>query len=81
MKRGNTGAAVRRLQQNLNICYDGADIAVNGIFGLQTRAALRRTQQAEGITPDGVYGPKTRDSIPWWAGGGGCWRVNGPGGN
>ncbi|HYN97574.1 MAG TPA: peptidoglycan-binding domain-containing protein [Pilimelia sp.] len=80
LKRGHRNAAVKRLQQNLNVCFNGADIADDGVFGPQTEAALERTQRALGIEDDGVYGPVTRDRMPWWAGGAGCWRVNGPGG-
>jgi peptidoglycan hydrolase-like protein with peptidoglycan-binding domain len=81
LKRGNRNAAVVRLQQTLNACYDNPHkLEVDGVFGGLTEAALRRTQAAHGIGADGVYGPITRDTISWSAGGGSCVSVDGPGG-
>lgn len=78
--RGARGRAVTRLQVNLNVCYRER-LAVDGIFGPGTEAALKRAQAVEGTAADGIYGPQTRDRLRW-AGGNpwGCWQVNGPGG-
>lgn len=79
MRRGTNNGAVKRLQGNLNVCFNGdPKLVVDGSFGEKTEAALTRTQRALGISADGVYGPQTRDAMPWWAGGAGCWAVTGP---
>lgn len=56
IRRGSTGADVRKLQALLGI-------AVDGIFGPQTEAAVRRYQKAHKLTVDGVVGPKTWNSL------------------
>lgn len=58
LKRGSTGRAVITLQQQLRAVgvYDGP---VTGFFGERTEAAVRRFQQAQGLTPDGVAGTRT----------------------
>jgi peptidoglycan hydrolase-like protein with peptidoglycan-binding domain len=50
--RGLHGEPVRILQQRLGITADG-------IFGMQTDAALRAYQQQNGLTVDGLAGPDT----------------------
>lgn len=52
LKRGLTGAPVKRLQEKLGI---GAD----GIFGSGTEKAVREFQQANGLAVDGIAGPDT----------------------
>ncbi|HEV2786343.1 MAG TPA: peptidoglycan-binding protein [Solirubrobacteraceae bacterium] len=52
VKRGNHGAAVKKLQRLLHISVDGA-------FGKGTKAAVRRFQRRHGLAPDGVVGPAT----------------------
>ncbi|MEL6947722.1 MAG: peptidoglycan-binding protein [Pseudomonadota bacterium] len=52
LKRGLTGAPVKRLQEKLGI---GAD----GIFGSGTEKAVRDFQQANGLAVDGIAGPDT----------------------
>jgi len=76
---GNSGSAVQALQFTLNECYDES-LAIDGVFGANTKAALKRAQSDEGQTADGVYGPRTRDSLHWRVAGFACDRVNGPGG-
>lgn len=61
---GNQSSAVSTLQSALNRCY-GAGLAVDGIYGSQTKAAVQNAQRREGITADGVYGPQTRDHLHW----------------
>lgn len=56
LKRGDRGAAVRKLQSAL-------EIPVDGVFGAQTESAVRRFQGRQGITVDGVVGPQTRDAL------------------
>lgn len=52
LKRGNTGDAVKQMQQKLGIPADGD-------FGPGTEAAVKRWQEANGLAADGVVGPKT----------------------
>jgi hypothetical protein len=56
VKRGDRGAAVRKVQSALGI-------AVDGVFGPQTEQAVKRFQKRKGLTADGVVGPNTRDAL------------------
>jgi peptidoglycan hydrolase-like protein with peptidoglycan-binding domain len=71
---GNQSIAVERLQYVLRYCYS-RQIAVDGIFGPQTRTALQYAQRAEHISADGVYGPQTRDHPKWMDFYGRCARL------
>ncbi len=57
-KLGSRGDEVRRVQQKLRDLgfYSGT---VDGIYGVNTRSAVRRFQTSVGITADGVAGSKT----------------------
>lgn len=68
MGQGANSNAVKRLQENLNECYD-ENLAEDGIFGTLTRNALARAQDKAGTADDGVYGPNTRSALEWWTGG------------
>lgn len=59
---GSTGNEVRKLQAFFRE-YGNADIDVDGVFGGQTRNAVRFFQGAFGLEPDGIYGPKTHDLL------------------
>lgn len=48
---GSTGSAVNKLQTILN--EHGYDLAVDGIFGAKTRAAVRDYQKKNGLKLDG----------------------------
>lgn len=52
LKRGMSGAPVKRLQEKLGI---GAD----GIFGSGTQSAVKEFQKANGLIADGIAGPDT----------------------
>lgn len=71
MGQGAQSAGVRALQYTINECYidlgriPNARLAEDGQFGSRTRAALVNTQRYAGTSPDGVYGPKTRQAIQW----------------
>ena len=52
LKKGSRGPAVAKVQRWLNQPDDG-------IFGRQTKAAVKRFQRRQGLTPDGVVGPAT----------------------
>lgn len=59
---GSTGNEVRQIQTRLKSWgyYNGA---VDGIYGSKTQAAVRAFQKANGLTVDGVAGPKTLEAI------------------
>ena len=58
LRRGSQGDEVADLQTILNARY-GADLEVDGNFGKATEAAVKAFQKANGLTADGVVGPKT----------------------
>jgi peptidoglycan hydrolase-like protein with peptidoglycan-binding domain len=67
LAQGNTGPAVQRLQENLNLCYrtqleNGYNgiartgrLTTDGQFGALTKRALQIAQSVEGISADGSY--------------------------
>ncbi|MFQ6484039.1 peptidoglycan-binding protein [Brachybacterium epidermidis] len=61
LRQGNRGDAVRTLQSQLN--ERGASIAVDGVFGSGTAAAVRALQSAADIGVDAVVGPKTWNAL------------------
>jgi peptidoglycan hydrolase-like protein with peptidoglycan-binding domain len=60
---GSTGTAVRRLQRALRRTPNLA-IAVDGIFGPKTEAAVKDFQSGANLTPDGIVGPLTWNALP-----------------
>ena len=58
MRLGSEGPAVKRLQALLNAA-DGAGLAVDGIFGALTEAAVRNLQESRHLPVDGIVGPQT----------------------
>lgn len=54
---GDRGPEVMALQRTLNQL--GADLVVDGVFGLGTHAAVMAFQGVNGLRPDGVVGPQT----------------------
>src|SRR5215213_449800 len=56
LKKGSRGPAVVALQRQLGIAADG-------VFGRQTRAAVRAFQSRNGLVVDGVVGPQTRAAL------------------
>lgn len=61
---GNQGSAVRALQRALRSC-NGQNIAVDGVYGPNTRRAVLNVQARAGIARDGVYGPNTANAMRW----------------
>lgn len=57
VRRGDRDHPVRTLQHLLD--ERGAGLAVDGIFGPRTDAAVRSFQSSEGLAVDGVVGPLT----------------------
>jgi zinc D-Ala-D-Ala carboxypeptidase len=75
LKLGDTGDDVRELQKLLAGIAPGKGIDVDGDFGPQTDAAVRRFQASQGpdtdphviytvvLVEDGIVGPKTMGSL------------------
>lgn len=61
LRKGDTGSAVKLLQRRLNIL--GAQLTVDGIWGVKTDAAVRNYQYHAGLTVDGIVGPKTQAAL------------------
>lgn len=68
LKSGSRGALVSRLQ--LGLRRAGEDPGpLDGVFGPQTGQALRQFQSKNGLTADGLAGPKTQRALaPWYTG-------------
>jgi len=60
-RQGDNGHPVRTLQDLLR--EHGHNVAVDGIFGPQTDAAVRAFQQSGGLAVDGVVGPQTEVAV------------------
>ncbi len=58
VRKGSKGSDVRTLQTMLN-SVDNAGLAVDGIFGSGTQAAVKKFQKANGLSVDGIVGAKT----------------------
>ena len=54
---GSTGSSVSAVQSKLG------DVAVDGVFGQQTRGAVITFQQDHGLLVDGIVGPQTRGAL------------------
>lgn len=61
LRRGDEGSDVVVLQNALNKA--GASEKVDGKFGRGTEDAVKKFQKANGMTADGVVGPKTRELL------------------
>lgn len=57
-RRGSTGSGVKKIQQKLKNWgyYSGS---VDGVFGSETEAAVKRFQSKNGLSADGICGVKT----------------------
>jgi peptidoglycan hydrolase-like protein with peptidoglycan-binding domain len=64
VRQGSTGPAVRAVQVQLNK-KRRLGLAVDGIFGSGTAAAVRSFQSHAGISADGVVGPITWRNLIW----------------
>ncbi|MFP5502714.1 MAG: peptidoglycan-binding protein [Candidatus Sericytochromatia bacterium] len=62
LRRGSRGAQVRSLQEKLKAAGHNPG-GVDGVFGPNTEAAVRRFQQAKGLTVDGIAGPQTMGAL------------------
>ncbi|MGP9537744.1 C40 family peptidase [Brachybacterium sp. AOP43-C2-M15] len=61
LRWGSRGGAVKDLQSALN--DSGANLAVDGVFGKRTHAAVKDYQSSNGLQVDGVVGPQTRGAL------------------
>ena len=62
--RGSSGDSVKELQQALvNAGYDVGKSGVDGIYGSATESAVRKYQQANGLTVDGIAGKNTLGAL------------------
>lgn len=61
LRKGDTGAAVKRLQMQLNQC--GAQLVADGIWGAKTDTAVRNYQYHAGLVVDGIVGPNTKAKL------------------
>jgi peptidoglycan hydrolase-like protein with peptidoglycan-binding domain len=61
VRRGANGHPVRTLQHLLR--SRGQEIAVDGVFGTRTEAAVRAVQQSRGLAVDGIVGPRTWSAL------------------
>jgi peptidoglycan hydrolase-like protein with peptidoglycan-binding domain len=60
VQQGSNGDAVRAVQSQIHSRGDGASqVAVDGVFGPVTDAAVRAFQTLLGLTVDGIVGPQT----------------------
>ena len=62
LREGSSGTAVRALQEQLKALdyYSGN---ITGHYGRLTKEAVRRYQRANGLTADGIAGPRTLASL------------------
>lgn len=65
---GSSGSDVRELQEALRKA--GYNIAADGVYGAETRNAVRQYQSAQGLGVDGIAGQQTFDSLGVGSGGG-----------
>ncbi|MGW5189804.1 peptidoglycan-binding domain-containing protein [Kribbella sp. NPDC004138] len=63
-RTGDPETAIQVLQRNLNFCY-GTKLAVDGIYGTNTRTVIKMVQRKHHLVVDGIYGPKTRSAMNW----------------
>ena len=62
LRYGSMGESVRQVQSRLNKLGYWCGTA-DGIFGVNTRSAVRRFQSAKGLSVDGIVGPKTYSAL------------------
>lgn len=61
-KRGSTGSEVTKIQQKL-INWGYMTGSADGIYGVKTEAAVKRFQQKNGLSADGIAGAKTLEKM------------------
>lgn len=61
MRQGSHGESVKWLQWELN--RHGANLELDGIFGIKTKLAVLLFQKDHNLSADGIVGPKTIDKL------------------
>jgi hypothetical protein len=59
VQAGSNGDAVSAVQSQIHGRGDGAQLAVDGVFGADTNDAVRAFQTLLGLSVDGIVGPET----------------------
>lgn len=64
IRQGDRGDDVKRMQQLLaDLGYDIGSTGADGIYGKNTKAAVQAFQRANGLTADGICGPRTWEKL------------------
>lgn len=63
VQSGSEGPAVSAVQHNLKFAYGHTDLAVDGIFGPKTEAAVKSFQTKFKLAVDGIVGPITWNTL------------------
>ena len=63
VQRGSEGPAVSAVQHNLRFAYGHSDLAVDGVFGPKTEAAVKEFQTKFKLAVDGIVGPITWNTL------------------
>lgn len=64
LREGSTGEEVRKLQERLiSLGYNCGSFAADGKFGRNTTLAVVKFQKINSLTPDGLAGPKTLNTL------------------
>lgn len=63
LRLGSTGERVARLQRILAAWYPHLNLQVDGDFGPATEAAVKELQRRQGLTIDGIAGPRTLTAL------------------
>ncbi len=59
--RGDTGSTVLNVQRKLNVL--GYNVDEDGVFGRNTKAAVRHFQSEVGLDTDGIVGEETHGAL------------------
>ncbi|MFB7905700.1 peptidoglycan-binding protein [Kitasatospora sp. NPDC056076] len=59
----DSGPEIKALQCELNYSVRGAGLKVDGIFGKNTLAVVKKFQGCAGLDPDGIVGPLTWNKL------------------
>ena len=67
VQQGSAGLEVGQLQSRLKLGFPlyAKGLAIDGVFGPATRAAVIEFQRRSGLAPDGVVGPATWHALGW----------------
>jgi hypothetical protein len=63
LSAGSRGSQVVLLQSELNALDDRIQLALDGVFGQQTRRAVLAFQRDHGLRGDGIVGPRTWEAL------------------